>query len=190
MTASGGSACLDLMLHVIECDLGAVDATRVASFLSHAWRRRSDAVQDGLLTARSLGHQPVVRTACRLMEEGIGHRSGGIAAIAREVNVSRRHLDRMFISTFGCTISEYFRQIRLARARKLVKGTQLEFGEISGLCGFGSYSHFLTRYRDQFGLSPSQDRTTPNLVAHDPAKIRPSDDLHPFQFGLDLTRMV
>ncbi|MDK3018806.1 GlxA family transcriptional regulator [Pseudodonghicola flavimaris] len=190
MTASGGSACLDLMLHVIETDLGAVVATRVASLICHPGRRLQGAPQDGLLTARSLGHQPAVRGACRLMEERIGDTAGGIAAIAAQVGVSRRHLDRMFLAAFGCTASDYFRQIRLARARKLVKGSALEFGEISSRCGFGSYSHFLLRYRELFGVSPSQDRRAPNLSAHDPAEIRPSDDLHPFQAGLDLTRMI
>ncbi|MEQ9244214.1 GlxA family transcriptional regulator [Roseovarius indicus] len=190
MTAAGGTACLDLMLHVIKQDLGPMVATRVASLINYSGRQRADALQDSLLTASRHDHQPAVREACRLMEVNIGATAGGIEEIARRVDISRRHLDRMFREAFGCTAADYFRQIRLARARKLVKSTGLEFGAISELCGFASYSHFLIRYRAQFGLSPSQDRQSPNLTAYDPSRIRPSDDLHPFQQGIDVKRMI
>lgn len=190
MTAAGGTACLDLMLHVIETDLGPVMAARVAALISHPIRARHNMVQEGLLTAKALGHQPVVRAACRLLEDSIGAEMSSVEAIAAQVGVSRRHLDRMFAAAFSCTVSEYFRQIRLARARKLVKSTALEFGEISTICGFVSYSHFLSRYRKQYGLSPSQDRTLPNLSVQNTTQISPVGDLHPYQAGLDRTRMV
>lgn len=190
MTAAGGTACLDLMLHVIGNDLGPVMATRVAALIQHPIRRDSDLLQEGLLTAPSLGHQPVVRAACRLMEERIGTETHNVAAIAESLGVSRRHLDRLFAASFSCTMSGYFRQIRLARARKLVKSTTLGFGEIGTICGFVSYSHFLSRYRRQYGVSPSRDRSLPNLAVASTTRISPAADLHPFQAGLDRIRMV
>ncbi len=190
MSAAGGTACLDLMLRVIENDLGPVMAARVAALISHPIRRRDEMFQDGLLTAQSLGHHPVVRAACRVMEDAIGAETCDGETIAGRVGVSRRHLDRMFKATFDCTMAKYYLQIRLARARKLVKSTRMELGEISTISGFVSYSHFLGQYRRQYGVSPSQDRNLPNLTIQHTTQISPASDLHPYQVGLDRKRMV
>lgn len=190
MTAAGGTACLDLMLQVIENDLGPVMAARVSALISHPIRRRDELLQDGLLTAQSLGHHPVVRAACRVMEDNIGTDAADAGMIAEKVGISRRHLDRMFMATFNCTLAKYYLQIRLARARKLIKSTRMELGEISTISGFASYSHFLGQYRRQYGVSPSQDRNLPNLTIQNTTRISPASDLHPYQVGLDPTRMV
>lgn len=190
MTAAGGTACLDLMLQVIENDLGPVMAARVSALISHPIRRRDELFQDGLLTAQSLGHHPIVRAACRVMEDSIGTDTADAGLIAEKVGISRRHLDRMFMATFNCTMAKYYLQIRLARARKLIKSTQMELGEISTISGFASYSHFLGQYRRQYGVSPSQDRNLPNLTIQNTTQISPASDLHPYQVGLDRTRMV
>ncbi len=190
MTAAGGTACLDLMLQVIENDLGPVMTARVAALISHPVRRPNEMFQDGLLTAQSLGHHPAVRAACRVMEDSIGSETRDVDKVAELVGISRRHLDRMFVATFNCTMAKYYLQIRLARARKLVKSTRLELGEISMISGFVSYSHFLGQYRRQYGVSPSQDRDLPNLMIDSPTRISPASDLHPYQKGLDRQRMV
>lgn len=190
MTAAGGTACLDLMLQVIESDLGPVMAARVSALISHPIRRRDELLQDGLLTAQSLGQHPIVRAACRMMEDCIGVDAPDAEKIADKVGVSRRHLDRMFMTSFNCTMAKYYLQIRLARARKLIKSTQMELGEIGTISGFASYSHFLDQYRRQYGVSPSQDRNLPNLTIQNPTRISPASDLHPYQQGLDPQRMV
>lgn len=190
MTAAGGTACLDLMLHVIERDLGPVMAARVAALIAHPLKKNHELFQDGLLTAPTLGHQPAVRAACRLLEENIDSSLRSVEDVADAVGLSRRHLDRMFQTAFNCTMAGYLRQIRLARARKLVKGTRVPFAEIGAACGFVSYSNFLNRYRDQYGVLPSQDRVLPNLSPGGLKEISPANDLHPVQAGLDRTRMI
>lgn len=190
MTAVGGTACLDLMLHVIETDFNPVMAARVAALIAHPLRKTNELFQDELLTAPALGYQPAVRAACRLLEKNISTTLRSVEDIARAVGLSRRHLDRMFQTDVGCTMSGYLRQIRLARARKLIKGTHLPFAEIGAACGFASYSNFLSRYRKQYGVTPSDDRVLPNLSLQDTRQISPANDLHPIQSGLDRTRMI
>ena len=80
--------------------------------------------------------------------------------------------------------------VRLSRARKLVKATDLDLGAISLRCGFGSYSHFVSRYREAFGTTPSVDRCSEDVVPGDPGRFSPSRDLHPYQNQLDRRRMI
>lgn len=189
MTAAGGSACMDLMLHIIETELGRNVAARVAGLLIHSYRRDQDMALDNLFTSANNGLQPVLREACRRMEERIDHPSS-VEQIARDAGVSRRHLDRLFLKAFGSTTSDYFRQIRLSRARKLVRATDLDLADISLRCGFGSYSHFVARYRATFGTSPSADRQSEDPSPGDPDRFSPSRDLHPFQSQMDRRRMI
>ncbi|AYD04526.1 AraC family transcriptional regulator (plasmid) [Neorhizobium sp. NCHU2750] len=189
MTCAGGSACIDMMLHLIAKQLGALVAARVANIIIYPYRRDVSAPQDDLFTSAYNGLQPVVRDACREMEAAI-EEPLSIGEIAAKAKVSRRHLDRLFAEAFDCTMADYYRKIRLSRARKLVKASNLDFATISSRCGFSSYSHFLQRYREVYGASPTEDRHHVLLDAGDPSRISPSRDLHPFQTQLDPKRMI
>ena len=124
-----------------------------------------------------------------MMEEAI-HRPLEIEAIARQLAMSRRHLDRLFETAFDCSTFDYYRMIRLSRARKLVKGTQMELTTIAGRCGFNSYPRFLQRYREAFAISPADDRASTLLQPTQPDKVSPLTDLHPYQSQLDPKRLV
>jgi len=189
MTCAGGGGSIDLMLHIVGETLGQLVAARVANIIIHPYRRNSSSVQDDLFTSAYNGFQPQVRDACREMEAAI-ERPLGVEDLAQRVGVSRRHLDRLFLQAFDCTTAEYYRLIRLSRARKLVRATRLDFATISARCGFNSYSHFLQRYRETYGAPPSTDRTQEHLAPGDPSRISPSHDLHPFQSNLDPQRMI
>ncbi|WP_315981066.1 helix-turn-helix domain-containing protein [Aliamphritea spongicola] len=49
-------------------------------------------------------------------------------------------------------------QIRLERAQQLLRESHLSVAEIGIACGFSSAPHFTRSYRNQFQLSPSEDR--------------------------------
>ncbi len=189
MTAAGGSACTDMMLHLIAQTLDNAVAARVANIIIFPYRRELNAPQDDIFTSAYNNFPQVVRDACRMMEEAI-HKPVDIEVMARQLATSRRHLDRLFQAAFDCTIFEYYRMIRLSRARKLVKATRIDFSTISGRCGFRSYSRFLERYREAYGVSPSEDRLFQRLRPTDPDKVSPLDDLHPYQNQLDPIRAV
>lgn len=189
MTAAGGTSCVDMMLHHIARMRGNLVAARVANIIIHPFRRDVATPQDDLFTSAYNGLPPAVRSACREMEAAI-ERPLPLAEIAARVNLSRRHLDRLFFESFDCTTADYYRKIRLSRARKLVKATTLDFSTICARCGFASYSHFLHRYREQYLVSPADDRNHVLLDPGDPSRISPTADLHPFQNQMDQKRMV
>jgi transcriptional regulator GlxA family with amidase domain len=82
----------------------------------------------------------------------------GQAELADYVGITVRQLQRLFRRHLGCTPSRYYLQIRLARARELLRQTGLSLVEISVLTGFVASSHFSKTYKDYFGCTPSQER--------------------------------
>lgn len=189
MTCAGGSAGTDMMLHLVADQLGRAVAARVANIIIFPYRREIGAYQDDLFTSAYNGFPQPVREACRMMEEAI-QRPIDVAAIAEQLGLSRRHLDRLFKLAFNCSIFEYYRMIRLARARKLVRATRIDLATIAVRCGFQSYARFLERYREAYGVAPSEDRASHELSPTAPDRVSPLTDLHPYQNQLDPHRMV
>jgi AraC family transcriptional regulator len=66
---------------------------------------------------------------------------------------------RQFHHHFDCTISEYMRRVRIARAQSLLHTRELELAEIALACGFSDQSHFTTAFRRLTGISPHRYRS-------------------------------
>ncbi|MFV0475769.1 MAG: GlxA family transcriptional regulator [Pikeienuella sp.] len=180
MTCAGGISCVDMVLRLVGELFGQAVADRAASIMIYSNRRDQSADLEDMFTSQINGVPEIVRRACHLMESRI-REPGTMVSVAKEVGISRRTLDRLFMRSFECSASTFFRRIRLARARKLIKSTDLDITSISFLCGFQSYSHFRKLYRDAYGMLPSSDRTHLDSPRDDTHGISPLRDLHPYQ---------
>jgi AraC family transcriptional regulator len=65
---------------------------------------------------------------------------------------------RQFHRRFNCTISEYVRRLRIARAQSLLASSELGLAEIALSCGFSDQSHFTKAFRRLTGMPPRQYR--------------------------------
>lgn len=189
ITCAGGSAAVDMMLHVVKERLGPVGASRVANLIIHPYRREAETFLDDVFTSAHSDLPLAVRQACRKMAEAV-ETDCSVETIAGELGLSRRHLDRQFRAAFAHTAAEHLRMMRLARARKLIKASRADLSSVAARCGFTSYSHFLRRYKAAFGVSPGEDRRSNHLAPAVPGLMSPLDDLHPYQNQLDPVRMV
>lgn len=77
--------------------------------------------------------------------------------------MARRTLERKFRQTFGCSIVEHIRQIRVNHARKLLASSDLPITEIADRCGLSSYNYLNRIFKGATGLSPSQYRAQSQL---------------------------
>ena len=85
-------------------------------------------------------------------------RAPSLAELAAGVGVHPVTLARAFRRTFGCTIGEYLRRLRIERAaEQLATGTQ-PLAEIALAAGFADQSHFSNVFRRRVGMSPSAYR--------------------------------
>lgn len=81
-----------------------------------------------------------------------------LEAIAAECNVSADYFAREFRARFGCTVSEYVRELRLAFACWQLVDTEVPLAAIAEGAGFADQSHFTRVFRSRFGMTPGAYR--------------------------------
>ncbi|MFC3613361.1 GlxA family transcriptional regulator [Lutimaribacter marinistellae] len=158
VTCCGGSATLDLALHMIQQSHGSALANATARYVFAPPLRNHGATQLPE-QAEPLGNSvpTAVRAAIRVMEANL-ETPLSISALCEEVGLSHRQLDRLFAQCVRKTPALYYRDIRLDRARGFVTQTAMPMSEIAFASGFSSQVHFSRAYKDRFGLPPSKDR--------------------------------
>jgi TolB-like protein/AraC-like DNA-binding protein len=62
-------------------------------------------------------------------------------------------------SATGKSVNQYIRELRLEKAAKLIKKTDLSIAEISYKVGFGSASYFNKTFSSYYGISPGEYKT-------------------------------
>lgn len=157
ITASGGTATADLMIHLIEKKHGADLATEVADMMLHNSVREASAEQRLSLQSRHGIRNPHLAKAVRMMSDNIEEPLPP-ADIAREIGISARQLERLFGRHMNCSPKKYYVDMRLHKARNLLLQTEKPVTEIAFLCGFTSPAHFARVYRTQFGVTPVNQR--------------------------------
>jgi len=156
-TCSGGTAPVDMMLHLIRRECGPEVSAGVAEqFIYERIRRASDKQRVPLKHVVGNQSEKLI-VAVELMEANVREPISQ-TDISSYTGVSRRQLQRLFQRYLLCTPSRYYSQIRLARARELLHQTSMSLVEISALTGFVSSSHFSKSYKEHFGHSPSAER--------------------------------
>ena len=74
--------------------------------------------------------------------------------IARQLNLDRRYLSRLFKQNTGQTIQEYLIRVRLEEAsRCLRRGCSVQ--DTAALCGYEDVSNFSRMFKRRYGASPS-----------------------------------
>ena len=86
------------------------------------------------------------------------HENIDAAFCAREANMSYSHFSRCFKRITGQGFKEYLNGVRIDRARKLLLTTDKTVTEIALECGYNNVSYFIMLYRNQRGITPSEDR--------------------------------
>ena len=160
VTCSGGTAPLDLMHALIASHHGSVFARLVSDWFVHTDIRAASAPQRWGIAERLGAHSPHVHGAVAAMESHVGDPLS-LKQLALMTQVSARHLNRLFTDTFGQSVMEYYRDLRLDTARRLIQSTAMNIGEIADATGFSNAGHFSNAYKTRFGLRPRVDRRAP-----------------------------
>lgn len=76
-------------------------------------------------------------------------------ALAREVGLSPKRLNRGFRELYGTTVFAFLRDARLDVARRALEGgTQLPLKQLAWELGYAQVSNFVTAFRRRFGVTP------------------------------------
>lgn len=88
-----------------------------------------------------LPRHPAVADACRLLEEH-SEKPWRLHELGRFVGLSPNHLATLFKNELGTTPHQYLLQARIAKARSLLKTTDMSVTDIAFEVGFTSSQHF------------------------------------------------
>jgi len=100
----------------------------------------------------------VVATAMRRIEEGALSHEGTVDELARELDISTRHLRRAMQAELGVSPLALAESRRLALARQLIVDTALPMTEVAFASGFRSVRRFNAAVKARYGRSPSTMR--------------------------------
>ncbi len=99
----------------------------------------------------------IAARAVKLLEENIVD-EGNIEEIADILQVSSRHLRRVFKEEYNVTPIEYLQTSRLLLAKKLLTDTNISILDVAMASGFGSLRRFNEVFKRQYNLAPSHFR--------------------------------
>ena len=156
-TSAGMSTGIDLALYLLEQWFGAFVAARVAQELVVSFRREATKAQRGIYSNLQKPFHPAIHKVQEMLlnQPEANH---SIDALARRVNLSPRHLTRLFRKYTGRTIQEFKQEIRLELASLLLQNGQLGIDEIARRCGYSSARQFRRVWKEANGMAPSEGR--------------------------------
>jgi transcriptional regulator GlxA family with amidase domain len=156
-TAAGVTAGLDLALALVEEDLGRDVAMRVASQLVMFFKRPGGQMQ----FSRKGEAMPAGRSALQELQRWVAaHPSHdhSVANLAERMNLSPRHLSRLFRSEIGITPATWVEQVRVTAARRLLERGGESPKQVAAHCGFTDVDTFRRAFARNIGVTPAEYR--------------------------------
>ncbi|MER6937504.1 helix-turn-helix domain-containing protein [Nocardioides sp. NPDC127514] len=155
-TSAGVAAGIDLALALVEDDLGVATARRAAQGLLVYLRRSGGQAQfSAPLRAVAVPESPV-RVITELIAQDPSYRHS-VISLARHVNISPRHLTRLFQDEVGMSPAEYAASVRFDLARSWLEAGR-SVAQAASDAGFSSAEALRRTFVARLGVSPSAYR--------------------------------
>ena len=78
-----------------------------------------------------------------------------IESLCNEFNISRSSLQQLFKTNLNTAPKQYISDLKLNRSKQLIKESKYTISEISNILGFASIHYFSRKFKQQFGITPS-----------------------------------
>lgn len=102
--------------------------------------------------------QEFISNVNRIITDNLDNSNFSVENLASQVNLSRMQLYRKVKAIMGIKISDYVQDIRLEKAKSLLKNTELTISEIAYTTGFSTPSYFSTAFKGKYNMSPKSYR--------------------------------
>lgn len=157
LTCAGGTAALDMMLHLVSLQNGERLANKSSELFIHNGIRDAHQPQRMDIRVRTGIHDSRLLDCIAIMEANHEHPLL-THEIASAVGLSIRQIERLFQQHLNVTPIRYYLDLRITHARQLLEQTSCTLMDISLQTGFSSPSHFSQHFRKRFGVTPKQYR--------------------------------
>lgn len=103
-------------------------------------------------------HLVMLRNVHEFIDQHYGDPNLSLNEVASHVSLSPSHFSTVFSQETGQTFKEYLTEIRIRKAKELLRSTTLRSSEISYQIGYSDPHYFSYVFRKQTGLSPKEYR--------------------------------
>jgi YesN/AraC family two-component response regulator len=103
------------------------------------------------------GDSLTIRRIKQLIAEQLEHNIS-LRSIAEQVYLSPKYVSELFKRETNENFVDYIIRCRLERAKTLLRTSQLKIYEIASLVGYSNTKHFMTLFRQETGMTPSEYR--------------------------------
>ncbi|MEV5753669.1 helix-turn-helix domain-containing protein [Actinoallomurus sp. NPDC052308] len=158
LTSAGVCCGIDLCLHIVRRDLGAVVANQIARGLVAAPHRDGGQAQYVPAPVAEAGEASLSET-----REWALHRLGEpltLRVLAGHAGLSQRTFMRRFTEETGTTPLQWLLGARLGRARELLETTDYSVDRVAQECGLGTAANLRLHFRRALGTTPTAYRRT------------------------------
>jgi transcriptional regulator GlxA family with amidase domain len=157
-TSAGSTAGLDLVLALVEEDLGRRVALQVAQRMVFFLKRPGGQAQfSALLSTQIAEREPFRELQSWIVEHPEADLS--VETLARRVAMSPRNFFRVFVRELGMTPGRFVERVRVEAARRLLEETSRGVHDVAAACGFGTAETMRIAFRRTLGVSPKRYRS-------------------------------
>ncbi len=155
VSAGGAVATLDLMLELVRGVCGENLFFDVRNLFLYDVSQPAERSQQRHSLAKDAA--PKLYAAVELMQSS-AESPLPLDQIAKHASMSIRSLNRSFQKHIGMSPGQYYLQLRLKAARRLIAETKLSITEVASRCGFNSPQAFSRAFKAKFATSPNSLR--------------------------------
>lgn len=156
-SSAGIASGIDMALHFLERDGGPVLASSVAREMVVYLRRDGTHRQESVYLDYQTHLSPGIH---HVQQHLVAHpeSTATLGDLARVAGMSERHLTRVFKRATGISIHTYREQLRLERARTLMRNPTLTLDAIASQCGYADARQLRRVWTAKHGEPPSLSR--------------------------------
>ncbi|QKJ85222.1 AraC family transcriptional regulator [Paramixta manurensis] len=156
-TAAGVTSGLDLALKMVEEDLGREVAMAIAASLVMFFRRPVGQLHFSRRGETSLAGRSSLQELQRWAVANL-EQVPNVKALATHMNLSTRHITRLFRQALDITPAQWLERERLATARQMLETGELATKQIAARCGYSSVDILRRAFVRQLKTTPGEYR--------------------------------
>ena len=102
-------------------------------------------------------YSPVIKNCCNYISKHL-HDPIMLPELAEACGLSERRLSEKFYRETGERVGDYIHRQKLREARDLLRFSSMSICDIGNALGYSSQSYFTRKYREQFDVTPLEER--------------------------------
>lgn len=107
-------------------------------------------------TVRESGVDRTAEEMKKYIDDNYSDVNLGVAAVADQFGLTRQTVSKKFNNAFGIKLNDYITEVRMTKAKELLKTTNLNGFKVAEMVGYVDSSTFIRAFKKIYGITPGQ----------------------------------